>query len=104
MWGLEGSVTGEEALAIARRRAEDKRQQEVEKASRTADRDAKRRQAIAYAVCRAEELIEQLKQGGAGILTSFPVKDLQALIQSADSATQPPKGNKRELLREGEGA
>ena len=72
LWGLEGSVTGEEALAIARRRAEDKRQQEAEKASRAADRDAKRRQAIAYAACRAEELIEQLKQGGAGISHPFP--------------------------------
>ena len=44
-------------------------------------------------------MIEQLKQGGAGILTSLLVKDPQALIQSADSTTQPPKGKKQELLQ-----
>ena len=98
LWGLEGSVTGEEALAIARRRAEERRQQEEEKASRAADRDSRRRQAVAHALCRGAELLDKIKQGGSGVLTSLPVKDLQALMQSTDSAAPLPKGNKRELL------
>ena len=98
LWGLEGSVTGEEALAIARRRAEERRQQEEEKASRVADRDSRRRQAVAHALCRGAELLEKIKQGGSGVLSSLPVKDLQALMQSTDSGAPLPKGNKRELL------
>ena len=98
LWGLEGSVTGEEALNIARRRAEDRRKQEEEKASKAAERDSRRRQAVAHALCRGAELLDKIKQGGSGVLATLPVKDLQALMQCTDSAAPLPKGNKRELL------
>jgi hypothetical protein len=98
LWGLEGSVTGEEAMRIARGRAEERKQLEIEKAAKAADKDAKRRQAVAHAICRAAELLEMIKQGGEGIVATLNVKDLQALIQSKDPAAQAPKGNKKDLL------
>ena len=98
LWGLEGSVTGAEAMRIARGMAEERKQQELEKAAKAADRDAKRRQAVAQAVCRAAELLEMIKQGGEATLATFNVKDLQALIQSNDPTAQAPKGNKKDLL------
>ena len=98
LWGLEGSVTGGEAMRIARGRAEERKQQELEKAAKAADRDAKRRQAVAQAVCRAAELLDIIKQGGEATIATLNVKDLQSLIQSNDPTAQAPKGNKKDLL------
>ena len=58
LWNLPGSVTGDQAMALAREKAADKRRKAAEKDAKEADRTAKRRRLAAQSVAKGQELLQ----------------------------------------------
>ena len=98
-WGLEGSVTGEEALILARRKEEERRQKANAAAAKVKEREDKKRSQMATAPVRAAEVLQLIKERGEPGLQNLPVKDLQALLVHSNPTAPAPKGNKADLLQ-----
>ena len=97
-YGLQGSVTGPEALALARRKEAERKAKAEAAAAKAKEREDKRRGQVATALVRGSDLLRVVQEGGEARLLTLPAKDLVALLVHADPTAPAPKGNKADLL------
>ena len=99
LWSLSGSAIGEEAMDMAKKKAEERQLKEaglVEE--RRVDKESKRRRDLTEAVKRSKELLEQISCQGPSRLSTMAVKDLKALLlYHRPDGTADSKGSKAEL-------
>ena len=98
LWSLSGSATWEEAMAMAKKKAEERQLKEAGLEERRADRESKRRRDLTDAVQLSKELLEQISRQGPSRLSTLAVKDLKALLlYHHPDGTADSKGSKAEL-------
>lgn len=98
VWNMPGSVTGEQVWALARAKAEEKKRKQREATVRAEEREAKKRRTIVEGVTRGTTLLAKIAESGERAISSFNVKDLEALLRHSDPLAPQPKANKAALL------
>jgi hypothetical protein len=99
IWGLIGSATCAEALAILQFKDSERKRKAQEKAAKDEERELKRRRNVVDAITKALSLIEKVVKGGPSVVKSFRVTELKALLPRDESqGGTDVKGNKAELL------
>ena len=97
-WNLPGSATGEEALAIAKNKAEERQLKEAAVEERRIDRESKKRRDLTTAVLRSEVLLLEISSQGPSRLSSLVLKDLKALLlHDRPDGSAEVKGTKPEI-------
>ena len=97
LWHLQGSATGEQALAIARTKHEERKRKQEQAAANREEREAKRRATVAMAITKSVGLLQHISTGGPGAVKQMKVQELQWLLMQS-TQDKAPKGTKAELL------
>jgi hypothetical protein len=97
-WHLPGSATGEEAMAMAKKKAQERQLKEAAVEERRADRESKKRREVTDAIKRSEALLLEISSQGPSRLSTMVLKDLKALLLHAHpDGSADSKGTKAEL-------
>lgn len=99
-FGLTGSATGEEALAISRRKYEEKKAKEEDAERNRREREEKRLFKVAQAMTKASALLAHIAQGGEPTIKAMGCEDLKALLTNSNPQGPAPKGAKAALQQQ----
>ena len=98
-WSLAGSATGYEAIAMAKRKVEEKQRKEAEVDDRRSKGESKRRRKLTEGMKQAEELLQEISRQGPPRVASLVLKDIQALLlHDRPDGTAETKGSRSVLL------
>jgi hypothetical protein len=95
IFGLVGSATGEEALAILKAKNDKKEAAVVAAAAKKDETKEKRAKDITAFVITGSEILRRLEQSGPDELLRLKVDELYALLVNADPQGSIPRSNKK---------
>jgi hypothetical protein len=94
VWNLHGSVTGNQAMALARAKAADKRKSEAEKMVKAVEKEVKRRRLEAESITTGSELVRDISARGEPPSQATPSRTWRPSSASTTTAPRSPRATR----------